>query len=158
MVSFLLYRTRIKMWKNWTLVNKFLNRPRRFAVKNCASAVTVTLVISYEYLVATYSQDDWVAYFPCKDYSGMQRKRLTFIALNKFSTKLLWKTQCTGQGYVNGMLMFKIAFSFVSNINQSARSSLDWLLKSQSELTECCISIIGNNTHYWDSIQQIVSV
>ena len=130
MISFPLSRTRIKMWKNWTLVNKFLNWPRRFAVKNCASAVTVTLVISYEYFVETYSQDDWVAYFSYKDDdSGMQQKRLTLIELNKFSTKLFWKTQCTGQGYVNGMLMFKVAFSFVSNINQSARSTLDWLLK-----------------------------
>ena len=70
------------------MVNKFLNRPRRFAVKNCASAVTVTLVISYEYFVETYSQDDLAAYFPYEDDdSGMQKKRLTLIALNKFSTK-----------------------------------------------------------------------
>ena len=40
--------------------------------------------------------------------------------------------------------MFKVAFSLLSNINQSACSTLDRVMNSQSEFTECCISIIGN--------------
>ena len=42
------------------------------------------------------------------------------------------------------MLLFKVAFSLFSNINQLPCSTLDWVLNSQSELTECCTSIIGN--------------
>ena len=38
----------------------------------------------------------------------------------------------------------EVAISLVSNINQSTPSSLDWVLNSQSELTECSITIIGN--------------
>ena len=34
------------------------------------------------------------------------------------------------------MLMFKVAFLLISNINQSACSILDWVLKSQSGLIE----------------------
>ena len=40
--------------------------------------------------------------------------------------------------------MFKIAFSLFYNINQSACSTLDWVLNSQSDLTECCLSNIWN--------------
>ena len=39
--------------------------------------------------------------------------------------------------------MFKVAFSLIPNINQSACSTLDWVLNSQSELTECC-------KHHWE--------
>ena len=40
--------------------------------------------------------------------------------------------------------MFKVAFSLISNINQSACSPLDWMFDILSELTECCRSIIRN--------------
>ena len=42
-----------------------------------------------------------------------------------------------------GMSMFKVAFSLMSNMNQSACSTLDWVLNIQSELTKYCVSIIG---------------
>ena len=32
---------------------------------------------------------------------------------------------------------------FFSNTNQSTYSTIDWVWNSQSEMTECCISIIG---------------
>ena len=35
------------------------------------------------------------------------------------------------------MLTFKVAFSFISNINQSACSTLEWVLSSQSEFSDC---------------------
>ena len=42
-----------------------------------------------------------------------------------------------------GMSMFKVALSLMSNMNQSACSTLDWVLNIQSELTKYCVSIIG---------------
>ena len=53
--------------------------------------------------------------------------------------------QCMFQnGIFLAMLMLNIAFSLISNINQSACSTLNWVMNSQSELPEFCKSIIGN--------------
>ena len=129
MISFPLSRTRIEIWKklniwfasSWISLGDLLTE-----IGKCGNSNSCNFIWIFCWDLFTR----WLSgIFPCKDYSGMQKKRLTFIALNKFSTKLFRKTQCTGQGYVNGMLMFKVAFSFESNINQSARSTLDWLLK-----------------------------
>ena len=44
--------------------------------------------------------------------------------------------------------MFKIAFSFFSNINQSACSTVDWVLNIQSDFASLGISnMIEDNTN-----------
>ena len=43
-------------------------------------------------------------------------------------------------GHVNVQRCFHIIFQY----NQSACSTIDWVLNSPSEMTECCLSIIGN--------------
>ena len=79
----------------------------------------------------------------------------SWLACNFFFLGFGWtvNTKChTHSEYLNettvylsmGILMLEVALPSNSNINQSACSTLDWVLNSQSELTECCISISGN--------------